>query len=62
MDGLSQSLLLELIVAANFLDFPILLDTLCKAVANMIKGKDVEEIRSTFGEFDCYPDGWTRNV
>ena len=51
VDGLDQSMLFELIYASNFLDFPIMFDTLCKAVANMIKNKNVDQIRSTFGKF-----------
>ena len=58
MDSLDQSLLFELIVAANFLDFSILLDTLCKAVANMIKNQSVDEIRATFGRVAFGPSKW----
>lgn len=43
-----QSMLFEIILAANFLDIKSLLDTSCKTVANMIKGKSPEEIRKTF--------------
>lgn len=38
----------ELINAANFLNIKGLLDLACKAVANTIKGKSVEEIREVF--------------
>lgn len=43
-----QGTLFELILAANYMDIRGLLDTCCKSVANMIKGKTAEEIRKTF--------------
>ena len=48
MDKLEQSQLFDLIMAANYLEFKSLLDLGCKTVANMIKGKSVEELRVTF--------------
>ncbi|KAJ3044175.1 E3 ubiquitin ligase complex SCF subunit scon-3 [Rhizophlyctis rosea] len=46
--NVDQGTLFELILAANYLDMKNLLDVGCKTVANMIKGKSVEEIRKTF--------------
>ncbi|KAF2436782.1 Skp1-domain-containing protein [Tothia fuscella] len=41
--------LFEYIVAANFLDIPDLLSAGCKVVADMIRGKEPEAIRKSFG-------------
>ena len=43
-----QSILFELILAANFMDIKPLLDLTCATIASMIKGKTPEEIRQTF--------------
>jgi S-phase kinase-associated protein 1 len=40
--------LFEIIVAANYLDFPSLLDVGCRIVAKRIRGKTVEEIQTEF--------------
>jgi len=39
------NVLSDIIIAANFLDVPNLLDKLCSVVANMLRGKKPEEIR-----------------
>lgn len=41
-------MLFELILAANFLDVRPLLDLVCKAAADMIRGKTPDEIRKKF--------------
>ena len=46
--AIDQATMFELILAANYLDIKPLLNTTCKAVADMIKGKTPEEIRKTF--------------
>ncbi|CAL5095144.1 unnamed protein product [Urochloa decumbens] len=43
-----QATLYDLILAANYLDVKGLLDIVCKKVADMIRGKSVEEIRRAF--------------
>lgn len=46
--SVDQGVLFDLILAANYLDIKPLLDVTCKTVANMIKGRTVEEIRKMF--------------
>ncbi|KNA12383.1 hypothetical protein SOVF_126430, partial [Spinacia oleracea] len=46
--NVDQNTLYDLILAANYLDIRSLLDLTCQTVANMIKGKNPEEIRKTF--------------
>ncbi|KAL6966024.1 hypothetical protein U1Q18_045590 [Sarracenia purpurea var. burkii] len=45
---LAKGTLLNLILAANYLNIKSLLDLTCRTVADMIKGKTPEEIRKTF--------------
>ena len=45
----SQAVLFELVLAANYLDMRVLLDTTCKIVAGQIKGKTGPEICKHFG-------------
>eukprot|EP00761_Pharyngomonas_kirbyi_P011151 gb/GECH01011176.1/.p1 GENE.gb/GECH01011176.1/~~gb/GECH01011176.1/.p1 ORF type:complete len:161 (+),score=31.30 gb/GECH01011176.1/:1-483(+) len=54
---IEQDLLIELIMAANYLNIKDLLDLTCAKVASMIKGKSPEEIRQMFGiENDFTPE------
>eukprot|EP01121_Diplochlamys_sp_Union-15-3_P009767 TRINITY_DN2676_c0_g2_i1.p1 TRINITY_DN2676_c0_g2~~TRINITY_DN2676_c0_g2_i1.p1 ORF type:complete len:177 (+),score=37.37 TRINITY_DN2676_c0_g2_i1:75-533(+) len=43
-----QENLLDVIMAAHFLEIKSLSDLFCKAVASLIEGKSVQEIRQTF--------------
>ena len=43
-----QKTLFGLILAANYLDIRPLLETTCKTVANLIRGKTPEQIQDTF--------------
>ncbi|PAN14372.1 hypothetical protein PAHAL_2G404800 [Panicum hallii] len=43
-----QATLFDLVMAANYLDIRGMLDLTCQTIADMIKGKSVEEIRETF--------------
>lgn len=45
---LDTQLLLDIILAANFLDIPPLLDACCRAAADQIKGKTPAEMRAHF--------------
>ncbi len=54
---LSQEMLFELILAANYLDIKALLDLSCAKVASQIKSKSVKEIRQFFNiENDFTPE------
>jgi S-phase kinase-associated protein 1 len=57
INGFELYQLFDLIMAANYLDCPGLLNLSCKKVAFMIKGKTPQEIRDTFGiENDLTPE------
>merc|ERR1712232_1133214 len=47
-DEKQHELLIDVIMAANFLNIKDLLDLTCATVASMIKGKTPEQIRTTF--------------
>ena len=52
-----QSTLFEFIMAANYLNIKGLMELTCQAVADMIKGKNTEELRKTFNiENDFTPE------
>jgi S-phase kinase-associated protein 1 len=52
-----QKTLFDLMISANFLNIPSLLEVTCKTVADMIRGKSPDEIRSTFNiEKDLTPE------
>lgn len=44
-----NTMLFGLILAANYLNVPSLLDLACQHTADLIKGKTVQDIRDTFG-------------
>lgn len=48
-EPLSQEALFEVILAANYLEIPKLLDTCCRITANSVLGKTPKEIYAQFG-------------
>ncbi len=50
--SVEQTILLEIIKAANFLDIQILLNFGCKSVARIIRFKTPEELQNIFGQND----------
>ena len=50
--AVDQQTLFELVMAANYLDIPGLLNLACATVANLIKGKTEVEIMTIFGIVD----------
>ncbi|AGE58215.1 SKP1-like protein [Paramecium bursaria Chlorella virus NY2B] len=49
VNTIDTDFIFELIQGANFLNIKSMLDVLCKAIADKIKGKTPEEIRKVFG-------------
>jgi len=58
--NVEQEVLFDLILAANYLDIKGLLDLTCRAVEEMIKGQNIEEIKRTFnmGELTPEEEAW----
>eukprot|EP01057_Protomagalhaensia_wolfi_P006329 Protomagalhaensia_wolfi_Nauph_80__6328@NODE_986_length_1828_cov_265_116266_g744_i0_p2_GENE_NODE_986_length_1828_cov_265_116266_g744_i0NODE_986_length_1828_cov_265_116266_g744_i0_p2_ORF_typecomplete_len167_score48_58Skp1/PF01466_19/2_1e03Skp1/PF01466_19/1_1e24Skp1_POZ/PF03931_15/1_2e13DUF3342/PF11822_8/0_022BetaCasp/PF10996_8/0_1_NODE_986_length_1828_cov_265_116266_g744_i0109609 len=55
--AMEQTMIFELILGANYLDIPGLLDLCCAKVASEIRNKSVDEIRKVFGiENDFTPE------
>ena len=52
MLNVSQRELYEIIMAANYLDIKGLLDSCCKTIANIIKGKTPEQLKLAFPPLD----------
>lgn len=52
-----QGTLFELILASNYLDIKGLMDVTCKTVANMMKGKTPEDIRTLFNITNDFEPG-----
>jgi len=50
----NESSLFDIIEAANYLEYKDLLNEACRGVANLIKGKSVDEIREYFGVKNDY--------
>lgn len=62
---IDQSLLFELVTAANFMDIKPLLDLTCLAVSVLIKGKTASELRTIFNitnEFSPEEEAQVRTV
>ena len=57
LSDLNEDALFQVVLAANYLHIPSLLDLTCAKVATMIKGKTPEQIRQTFNiENDFTPE------
>ena len=54
--NVSMEMLIAMILAANFLDLPPMLDTCCKAVAEIVQGKTAAEVKAVFGIEGEYTD------
>ena len=62
---MDQAALLQLIHAANFMNMPDLLLVACRTVANIIKERDVKEIREYFNienDFTAEQEERVRNM
>ncbi len=57
VNNMEQTMLIEIIIAANDMDIKPLMELACLAFAMMIQGKTVEEMRATFNiENDFTPE------
>ncbi|XP_058458462.1 S-phase kinase-associated protein 1-like [Malaya genurostris] len=60
--NVDQRTLFQIMLAANYLDMKALVAVTCKTVANMIEGKTVEQIRSTFHIKNDFPPGEEKKI
>ena len=49
VQGLTDDILIELVLAANYMDCKPILDLCCGYIASKFKGKDVAELRNEYG-------------
>ena len=61
VETFDKDLLFEVLTAAHFMNIPIIVETMCAVIADMIKGKSPEEIRKVFNiESDWEPEEYER--